>query len=98
MQCTMPTGYRDSDEDDDFGEPDLDERENPDNDDADWNENPDVVPCPHCGQEVSEIAEWCPNCDQYISNANLAPGRRPLWIILGLLLTAAVLVTWICMR
>lgn len=74
----------------------LDDREDPDPEEADWNTDPSTVSCPHCGQEVSEEAEWCPNCDQYISVARSLPNKKPIWLIVGVVvLLLLTLIGWL---
>ena len=42
---------------------------------------PDMLPCPHCGQDVYENAQQCPNCGEYIVTRN-SPHRRRSWPLL----------------
>jgi predicted nucleic acid-binding Zn ribbon protein len=83
--------HRERDEEDDDG--DLDERELPDESDMDADDEPEVVPCPYCGKGVSEEAEVCPHCRNYISRED-APqsARSSTWVtgVLLLLLVAAL--------
>lgn len=48
-------------------------------------------PCPHCGEQVSELAEQCPHCGMYLSAEDSRP-RKPvfIWVMLGLCLLIAV--------
>lgn len=62
----------------------LDDPEAPnesDMDDGDDDE-PEGVPCPYCGQTISELAQWCPKCENYISRED-APLRssHPRWVV-----------------
>ncbi|MBJ44918.1 MAG: zinc ribbon domain-containing protein [Planctomycetaceae bacterium] len=67
---------------DDFNDP-LDDREYPDPDETE--DDFDVVPCPHCGQDVFEDSVQCPYCSQYItSTTNPWSGRPTWWIVLGI--------------
>jgi hypothetical protein len=54
----------------------------------------ETVPCPSCGEEIYEEAERCPHCERYISRED-APGRRPLWMVLGALLALAAALGWV---
>lgn len=58
----------------------------PDDDEA------DVIPCPNCGTEVYEEADMCPVCGEFII-AGRSPwqGRSPLFVVVGLLGIAAVI-------
>ena len=65
-------------------------------DDGEWDEDVEpTVPCPYCRREIFEDSPRCPHCGQYISKEDAPPGRRPWWIILGVLL--CLLVTWLWM-
>lgn len=75
--------------DDEEHEAEIDESEDPDVEDADWNMDPAAVECPSCGREISEEAEWCPHCREYVALAT-APARKPWWMILGLVLVLLI--------
>jgi hypothetical protein len=80
-----------------FDEPDdeLADHEYPDEDslDEDSEDLTDTLPCPHCGADVYEDAECCPNCGNYIIRHGAALSGRPLWwILLGVAGVAAVIV------
>jgi hypothetical protein len=52
------------------------------------------VPCPACGQPVSELADKCPHCGQWIV-VRTGGGGIPAWILiagLALILLIAALV------
>jgi hypothetical protein len=69
-------------EDDDEGwTPDDDEEWVPDEE----GEDPTAA-CPHCHEPVYDQAERCPHCGWYISDEDAPPSRRPLWIIVGVIL------------
>jgi hypothetical protein len=68
-----------------------------DPDDEDWPDDGDeepTAPCPHCGREVLEDAERCPFCERYLSKEDAPPGRKPWWIILGVVACLAVVYMW----
>lgn len=79
---------------------DLDEDDDRIDDEEPWLEDQDedstVMPCPNCGAEVYDDAEWCPSCDRYIT-ADTHPwaGRPWWWVGLGLAGIAAVLYLFI---
>jgi hypothetical protein len=61
--------------------------EGPDENDADLldEDRIELVPCPHCGAMISEYAQQCPTCgDWIISGDSESPlsGKRPLWWII----------------
>ena len=75
--------WRDADDD-------LDEIEYPDEADGDGGE--ETAPCPYCLRPVYDDAERCPGCGQYLSMEDAErPGRRPWWLVPGVLLCLAVL-------
>jgi hypothetical protein len=55
----------------------------------------DTVPCPYCGCEVYEDAERCPSCEHYLSSEDSPPGRKPWWLIVGVLICLAAIARWI---
>jgi len=62
--------------------------------DADADEY-DTVPCPHCGREISELAEQCPHCgDWIVQDAGAGSTRRPIWIVIAILLLVLILL-WV---
>jgi predicted RNA-binding Zn-ribbon protein involved in translation (DUF1610 family) len=82
----MPEDFPEDDGRDDDGEgfEDLDYDE----------DDTDLAVCPHCGAEVYDDVDRCPECGQNIVRGSDAGGRRPasgpgwpIWVIL----TAAVL-------
>ena len=88
----MPRYRDDDDETDDV----LDEHELPDEADRDEHDDPVETPCPYCGAAVSELAEVCPRCGNYISSEDAPPARKPKWFLIGLALCLiVVLVFWI---
>lgn len=71
----------------------LDERELPDESDIDDDDEPADVPCPYCGRDISEEAEVCPHCRNYVSREDAPQSRRPsTWVtaVVFLLLVAAL--------
>ncbi len=63
-----------------------------DEDSADY----DTVPCPACGAQISELAERCPVCDDWIVPTLSAP-RRPLVRIIAVVL-ALLMLAWLLLR
>jgi predicted nucleic acid-binding Zn ribbon protein len=74
--------------------------EYPDQADADDDEDSvDTDPCPNCGKPVYEQAEICPHCRKYISGEDSRSPRKPIWIILGAIISLiAILVAWLIFR
>jgi hypothetical protein len=52
----------------------------------DWGEQP----CPHCGASISELAQQCPACGDWITTGS-AKGRGWLWTVVGVLLAGSLL-------
>lgn len=77
------------------GDP-LDDAEGPqdidlgDDDSADY----EAVPCPSCGADVSELAEQCPHCGDWIT-PSAGPARRGPWIITLAIALLIAFVLWI---
>jgi endogenous inhibitor of DNA gyrase (YacG/DUF329 family) len=63
--------------------------------DDDEDDDEPTVPCPHCGHAVYEDSPRCPSCGNYISEEDIAPARKPWWIIFGVLLALLVALWWI---
>ena len=84
----MPARTRDDDPDD----WDDDEDELPEGVYSD-DEIP-TVPCPYCRAEISEEAQWCPRCENYLSREDAPPSggsKSRFWIVMMLLALAAAL-------
>jgi hypothetical protein len=54
-----------------------------------------TVPCPYCGREVHEDSPRCPYCEQYISQEDASPSRKPWWLILGVAVCLYLVYRWI---
>jgi len=52
-------------------------------------------PCPHCGEPIYEDAEQCPECGCYLSREDAPASRKPLWIVIGLVICALIVAAWI---
>ena len=53
----------------------------------------DVVACPHCGREISELAEQCPHCGDWIVQ-DAGSKRNPLLVAIAILLLIVFLL-WV---
>lgn len=58
-------------------------------------EDEPTIPCPYCRREIYEDSVRCPHCGQYISEEDASPGRKPWWVILGVVLCLLVIWLWI---
>ena len=79
-------------EDDDDGAESLRDDEDPDESDTD-DDDPELVPCPFCREPVSEDAELCPHCRNFIVHDQ--PRRTPWWVIAGAVLCLAAALLWV---
>ena len=73
---------------------DLDDEADPDIV-FDHTEGDPTVPCPYCREPYHEESSRCPHCGQYISAEDAPPARKPLWIVVGLILAGFVALRWI---
>jgi predicted nucleic acid-binding Zn ribbon protein len=73
---------------------DVQEWEDPDKSDMDEDDEPATVPCRYCRRDISEDAEMCPHCGNYLSEED-APRRVPRWLIAGIVLAVLILLVWI---
>ena len=69
----------------------LDDGELPNEADVDEDDSPAVVACPYCGRGIVEEAAICPYCRNFISREDAPPERRPLLIVLVVLLLVGIL-------
>ena len=54
-----------------------------------------TIPCPYCRREIHEDSPRCPHCENYISQEDAPPARKPWWMIIGALLCAYIIYRWI---
>ena len=85
----------DANEDD--GNDDIESPDPSDRDPDDAEDEGATVDCPHCGQEIYESAEQCPQCRQYLSTEDAPPRTsHPAWVLITtLLLLAAMIISGI---
>jgi hypothetical protein len=55
----------------------------------------DMVPCPACGGGISELAERCPLCGEWIIAGPRPSGRRRLLLAAVAALLIALLLIWL---
>jgi hypothetical protein len=63
----------------------------------DWDDDEDeepTIPCPHCRRQIHEESRRCSYCDNYISEEDTVPSRKPWWIIVGALLVLYIVYRW----
>jgi predicted nucleic acid-binding Zn ribbon protein len=79
----------------DFDNDDID-REAPDESDMDDSDEPLPVECPFCAKTISEDAERCHHCGNYIvPELQRGSGTMGPWIIAGAALAIVAVLTWV---
>ncbi len=66
-----------------------------DDDYLDEDDDEPTVPCPYCNRQIHEDAQRCPYCEEYISEEDARPGRKPWWIVAGVIVCVYVVLRWI---
>jgi hypothetical protein len=64
----------------------------------DWDDGPDeeeTIPCPYCRKPIHEDSPRCPHCENYLSEEDAPPTRKPWWIIVGALACLYAVFRWI---
>ena len=69
--------YPDEPDDDDDIDP-----EGPNASEMDYSDEPDLEVCPNCRKMISEEAEKCPHCGEWV-NPGQAPMSIKAWIVIG---------------
>jgi uncharacterized paraquat-inducible protein A len=54
-----------------------------------------TIPCPNCKRQIHEDSPRCPYCENYISEEDTVPARKPWWIYVGAVLCLYVVYRWI---
>ena len=82
----MPQVSEASDDDDEDGEHFVDQ--------GTYDDEPDVIPCPYCREEISELAQVCPKCKNYLSREDAPTPGKPIWwvVIVVVLILAFALI------
>jgi len=62
--------------------------------DDDFDDDDSTVPCPHCSRSIPEDVVRCPYCENYISDEDAPPARKPWWLIIGVLVCLYVVYCW----
>ena len=50
-----------------------------------------TIPCPYCRREIHEDSQRCPGCGNYLSEEDAPPGRKPWWLVLGVVFAFGIL-------
>jgi predicted nucleic acid-binding Zn ribbon protein len=78
-----------------------DDPDAPDAWDQDQHDEPSIVPCPYCRKAISEDAETCHHCGQWMSAEDAptqAQGRSMLVVWIVVLLIAVLAAGWMFSR
>ena len=71
------------------------ERDNESEDAFDAEEDEPTIPCPYCRKEIHEDSQRCPYCENYLSDEDAPPARKPVWIVLGAIACLYVVYRWV---
>ena len=91
----MPRRTADDWEDEDDDRWQADEDDDPPEEDVDPDDGEPLVECRYCHREILEDSPYCPYCENYISEEDAPPARRPWWFIAGVILCLLIIYTWI---
>ena len=73
----------------------MDDFDEPDEDLDDSDDDEPTAPCPYCRREIHEDAQRCPYCEQYLSTEDAPAGRKPWWIVLGVVVCLLMVLAWL---
>jgi hypothetical protein len=65
-----------------------------DSDDEDSDDETPTVPCPYCNRSIAEDVPRCPYCEQYVSDEDAPPAKKPWWIIAGVVACLYIIYRW----
>lgn len=91
----------DPDDDGDWDDSEWDDEDRDDDNDAEFpdgvyaDDDEPTVPCPYCGQDLYEGADYCSRCENYISREDAPPDKKPVWLWVGLILALAAALMWV---
>jgi hypothetical protein len=85
------------DEDDEFenGHRDPEDPDPGDMDDDYDTGRTDTIECPYCDKEIVEDSPWCPHCGNYLSKEDAPASRKPVWIVVGVVVLILALLAWL---
>ncbi len=62
---------------------------------SDDEETEPTIACPYCQAEIHEESLRCPFCENYLSRVDSPPQRRPLWLVVGIVICLILVLLWI---
>lgn len=80
--------------DDDFADDDFDDDDHS-GFDTSGDDQDTTLPCPHCGEDVYDDAEQCPQCGRYLSREEAPTGSRSWWIVIGVAVCLVIVILWV---
>ena len=67
-----------------------------------WDDDDDgddaTMPCPYCRRAIHDDAVRCPYCENYLSEEDAQPARRPWWIIVAVGICLLIVAMWVLGR
>jgi hypothetical protein len=79
-------------------ENDWDDELDPDEEDdhpTEEDQDEPTIPCPYCRRDVHEDSQRCPYCENYISQEDAPPSRKPWWLLIGVAACLFAVYLWI---
>jgi predicted nucleic acid-binding Zn ribbon protein len=73
----------------DFKHDRSDDDEPYEDDDSD---NDTTIICPHCDRSIYDDSEQCPHCGEYLTHEDAPRQRKPLWIVVTVIIVLILMV------
>jgi len=51
--------------------------------------------CPDCGRSIYDDSERCPHCGSYLSSEDLPSGRKPWYVVVGVVVSLGIVAWWL---
>jgi hypothetical protein len=69
-------------------------------DEDEWEDEDEesTIPCPYCKRDIHADTPRCPYCEQYISEEDTPPARKPWWLVIGVLVCLYLVYRWITLK
>lgn len=62
---------------------------------ADDEESAATIECPYCQAEIHEDSQRCPFCENYLSREDAPSERKPVWLVVGVVICLILVLLWI---
>ncbi|MFO0954309.1 MAG: zinc-ribbon domain-containing protein [Isosphaeraceae bacterium] len=63
--------------------------------DEDRDDDDPTAPCPNCGRDIYDDAEWCPHCGKYLSREEFGSSKRPWWFVASVVVCLIIILGWV---